>query len=222
MSHCIVSVGVGQWYHRGVARLERSLIHHGWGGDQRLWMGSYPDGCPSHKENPYAFKLAAIEEARNRGHDTILWIDASGWAIANPLPILQQIEVQGHYFWTSGFNVAQWTNDRTLNFHGATREKARQWTMIYACVIGLDFRHPRTVDFFEKWKEAMKAGVFRGSWKREEGDTEHEEFQGHRHDQSSASIIANQLGMGIDMTCDTCRTYERTPPESVKLFFQGM
>lgn len=222
MSHCIVSVGVGQWYPRGLKRLERSLNLHGWGGEVMLWNDRYPDGCPTHQEQPYAFKIAAIEAARNAGHDTVMWIDTSGWAIADPIKILQHAEVHGHYFWTSGFGTAQWTNDRTLEYFGVTREWARTIPMIYACVMVLDFRYERTRIFFEQWKQAMNDGVFAGSWTRQPEDTEAMDYTGHRHDQSAASVIAGKLGMDIDMTCDTCRTYEPNPPETVKLLFRGL
>lgn len=222
MSMAIVSVGVGGWYEQGVRRLERSLIHHGWGGEMIIWNGEYPPGSPTHQEAPYAFKLAAIQYARAAGHDQVLWLDASAWAVKNPLPILHQMETRGHYLWTSGYACAQWCNDRSLEYIGVTRKFAASIPMFYALVVGLDFRHERSRRFFDRWQKAREDGMFIGSWKREEGDMEEEPYTGHRHDQSLGSLIAFQEGMVIDGTMDLCRLYAPTMPESVLLTFQGI
>jgi len=182
----------------------------------------YPPGSPTHQEQPYAFKLAAIEQAWNDGHEQVLWVDSSGWAVNQVLPIFQGMDQTGHYFWTSGFYTAQWTNDRTLNYFGVTREEARTMPMLYAIIMGFDFRHERTRRFFARWKQSMLDGQFAGHWKRQPEDTEAMDYEGHRHDQSCASIIAAQEGMALDLSCDTCRTYHPSMPISVRMAFQGM
>lgn len=220
MSQCIVSCGVGQWYPRGVKRLERSLLYHGWGGAMQMHIDKYPEGSPTHQEVPYAFKLNAIQKARSEGHDQVLWLDSCAWAIKRPHAIFDRIETEGHYFWTSGYACDTWCNNRSLNYFGISREEAKSIPMLYALVIGLDFRNHRTRQFFDWWQNACNAGVFNGSWKREEGDPDG--YEGHRHDQSAASLIAHKLGMGIDGTHDLCHLYEPNMPSSVELVFQGM
>jgi len=219
MSRCIVSVGVGGWYPQGIDRLARSLNYHGFNGEVMLWK-TYPVGCPPHQENPYAFKLHAIQEAFDAGHDQVLWLDSSAWAIGNPAPVMDIIERQGHYLWTSGYWTGQWTNDETLEHFGVTREEAMTITMIYALAIGLDRRNDRSMEFFRQWKEASALGLFKGDWKRKEGD--HPDYLGHRHDQSSASLIAHSLGMEIDGTHDLCHLYEPQMPLTVALTFRGI
>ena len=223
MSHAIVCCGVGGWYEMGAVALKASLMRNHFRGAMYIHVGEYPPGSPTHQDVPYAFKLMAIEHARNQGHQQVLWLDASAWAIGKLDPVFNRIEEDGHYFWTSGFNCAQWCNDRSLAYFGVTREQAAQMEMLYALVIGLDFQSDRTCEFFEKWKKAGAEGVFNGSWKREPGDQEAEPYCGHRHDQSAASIIAHQLGMGIDGTMDLCRLYQpNAMPGSVALTFQGL
>lgn len=222
MSHAIVTCGVGSWYEQGVARLERSLIYHGFAGSLYMNKGVYPPGSPTHQEVPYAFKLAAIDQARKDGHDQVLWLDASAWAIGKVDPIFHRIETEGHYFWTSGYQCHEWCNDRSLAYFGVTREEARSIEMLYALCIGLDFRNDRTKAFFDQWAKAMGDGIFNGSWKREEGDLEAPEYRGHRHDQSAASLIAHKLGMEIDMTHTIAHLYEPNMPPTVALTFQGI
>ena len=59
----IISCGIGGWYKAGIDRLERSLIYHGYAGDFLFYRDEYPPNCPSHADNPYAFKIAAFREA---------------------------------------------------------------------------------------------------------------------------------------------------------------
>lgn len=206
----IVSCGVGGWYPRGIKRLEASLIHHGWAGATQLYRDEWPSGSPTHQDQPYGFKLGAIQHARATGHDRVLWLDSSAWAIKNPRPIFDRIQEEGHYFWTSGYNCARWCNDRCLEYFQVTREFAATIPMIYALVVGLDFRNERSRRFFDRWQQALNDGIFNGIW------------QDHRHDQSCASIIAFQEGMSIDNTHDLCHLYEPNMPETVCLTFQGL
>lgn len=226
MSQCIVSVGVdppgGGWYAMGLTCLKGSLLRNKWGAGRMMLFDQYPNGCPPHQEVPYGFKLAAIKAARDAGHDQVLWLDTSAWAVANPWPVFERIKADGHYFWDGGYKCNEWCNDRSLAYFGITREQARDIKMLYAIVIGLDFRNKRTRQFFSRWEKSLEDGIFNGSWKREPGDQEAPEYLGHRHDQSCASLIAHQLGMGLDPTDDLCRLYEQKMPETVVLTFQGL
>ncbi len=187
MSRCIVSVGVGAWYKKGVERLERSLGDVGYDGALILHKGVWPEGYPAHYDVPYAFKLGAIQQAVDAGHERVLWLDASAWAVKDPVTVFRKMEEQGHYFWRSGHKAGTWCNEKCLAYFGVTRERAMEMEMLYALVIGLDFRSARSRMFFKRWREALDAGVFVGSW------------DDHRHDQSAATLIAHELGMEQDM-----------------------
>jgi len=219
----IVCCGVGQWYPRGVDRLGRSLNYHGWGGDTILWRNEYPPGCPTHQQVPYAFKLAAIEHAGNvLGYNRILWVDSSVWCVADPLPIFHRIATDGYYLWDSIFAVGTWTNDRCLSSFGMSRDEAMAVPMLSANVIGLHWQNGTAREFMRQWREAMDRGDFAGSWIRQEGDAEDERYQGHRHDQSAASIIAHRLGMSLDAPGNLCQYYAPTMPDTVVLTLRGM
>jgi hypothetical protein len=138
---------------------------------------------PKHNDNPYAFKIYAIEEALKRGYSKILWLDAS--IVAKKLidPIWEWIEEKGFFFEEAGHLVGQWCNDRTLEYFKTTREEAMLMPMFSAGFTGLNFNHEKTVRFFELWKQSMLDGQFIGSW------------SDHRHDMTCASIIAYKLEM---------------------------
>src|SRR4051812_45026039 len=100
----IVNVGINGWYATGSERLERSLIFNGFGGQILTFKNEYPPNSPRHEENPYAFKIFAIEEAINRGFDTMLLLDSSFWAIKDCTPIFDIIADRGIFGFRTGYN----------------------------------------------------------------------------------------------------------------------
>jgi hypothetical protein len=55
--------------------------------------------------------------------------------------------------------------------------------MISSGFVGIDIENPIGLEMFKKWKKSMLAGTFIGSW------------ENHRHDQTSLSIIAQEMGL---------------------------
>lgn len=225
MSNVIVSAGVGSWYPLGIDRLELSLQEHGWGGSTMFWRDEYPEGSPTHQEQPYAFKIRAIEAAHRAGHRFILWCDSSVWAVKNPEPIFSLIQNQGYYLWDSGHWCDTWINDKTLAAFGVTRGQAHDIRMISANVMGFDMENPTAQKFMERWNWALDHGLFPGSWKREPEDNEDAPYLGHRHDQSSASLIANELRMRIERIGVNCQYRQKDPAKASAtacLLLEGM
>lgn len=150
------------------------------------FIGFNPDtlDCPSHAENPYAFKIYAIEEARSRGYEQILWVDASVYAVNDIEPVWEWMESHGGLFLEeAGHWVGNWCPDNVLNYFGTTREKAMKMPMFAGGYCGFDFRTGLAREFFAEWKEAMLNGMFKGSWDET------------RHDMTCGSIIANKAGL---------------------------
>jgi hypothetical protein len=142
-----------------------------------------PPGAPLHYENPYAFKIYAIEAARDQGFEQILWLDASVYPVKTIDPVWDWLTEKGIFMEEAGHYVGQWCNQQTLDYFNITREEAMKMPMFSAGFVGFDFRRKVSVEFFEKWKASMLAGMFKGDW------TE------HRHDMTVGSIIANQMGI---------------------------
>jgi hypothetical protein len=138
-------------------------------------------GAPSHDTNPYAFKIFAIEKVRQMGYDQVLWLDASIIAVKNITPVFDWLSEKEIFLEESGHMAGLWTNDEALAYFGLSRKEALLMPMYSAGYCGFDFRKKVSVDFFERWKEAMKSGAFRGNW------------ADHRHDMSCGSIIASQM-----------------------------
>jgi hypothetical protein len=155
-------------------------------------------GSPSHKDDPYAFKIFAIEYVRNLGYEVIIWCD-SPIRIVKPIDEwLAKIEDIGVYLQQDGWTIGQWANDTSLEWFGVARDEAITLPCIYACIIGFDFRKQIANDFLSQWRKAYEAGLFRGKWKNDEKtESQDERCLGHRHDQTCAELTANKLGIQL-------------------------
>lgn len=168
-------------YTRGQKRLKQTL-NDSW---PIYFYNEYDQiGSPDHFDNPYAFKLYAIEKARESGATSILYLDASVYPVKDITTLFEMIEKDGYLMQEAGHFVGRWSNDRCLEYFGITREEANKMLMYgNAGLLGLDFTSEIAKDFFNKWMEACKDGIFKGSW------------IDHRHDMTVGSIIANNLNM---------------------------
>ena len=222
MNPCIISVGVGHWYPKGIHRLGKSLNYHGWPGDTILHT-EYPEGCPPHNEVPYALKVYAFQEAFDKGYTSAMWLDSSVWCIKYPDEHINSLAGDGYYLVDCEFMCDEWTNDNCLNHFGLTREQAREIPMISGGILGLNMDFEIAREFFAQYKGAMEAGAFKGMWKDDEKvEGSGDRYKGHRHDQSCASIIAHRLGMKIH-PFDTYDVYYRTDmPETTEFTLRGM
>jgi hypothetical protein len=151
---------------------------------------------PHHKDHPYAFKVYAIETVRNLGYPVVAWCD-SVLRLTKPIQgLLPEIHAVGVYLQEDGWTVAQWANDRALQYFGVSRDAADTISAIYACFMAYDFTVPVTQEFFRRWKQASIDGVFRGNWKNENGSESRDpRCKGHRHDQTCAELISYQLNI---------------------------
>ena len=183
-----VAVGVGH-YQRSAERQARSLQAVGETCD-RIARTDLPPGCPSHQEQPFAFKPYIFKEARDLGYTHALWLDST-CVVHKPLDaIWETIDLEGGFFWNSGFTCGQWCSDRCLDGMRCTREEAWRMPMIQATVIGLRFDADR--GFLDQWLEHVP--LFHGAWTNKRGEVSRDPgVDGHRHDQSVASILANRM-----------------------------
>lgn len=169
-------------YKRPQNRLKQSLEGH-----NTLMFTKYDEiGSPTHQESPYEFKLHAIEKAFEID-DIVLWCDSSLWRVGD-LSIIENIIKEDGFFGTeAGHYAGRWTNDHTKNYFKVTEDEMHQGeggiTLFSAGLLGLNKNNEIAMRFFDEWKASAKAGCFSGDW------------SSHRHDQSSASIIATRLGL---------------------------
>jgi hypothetical protein len=194
---CIISAGIGGWYGNGVARLEKSLMFHGWAGDVLTWKDIGPPSSRSHQDYPYYFKIAAFEWALYRGYTHILWVDASFWAIQNPMPLFDFFNSNGFYMFRSGYTMAQTVNDGALGTLGLSRDELVDTPEYASGCVGLNFNNPDARKLYQTWKDYMDQGLSRGS-RLHDSQSEDPRFLFHRQDQSCLSLAMYKLKLSVN------------------------
>lgn len=178
---CIVNLATSQYW-KGQLRLQNSVYKYD-GIDFICFSNEAQVEAPPHDKNPYAFKIYTIDHARAMGYDQILWLDASVYSVKDPTPVFDWLTKHGIFMEEAGHWAGTWSPSYVLKYFGITKEQAMQMPMFSAGYVGFDFRHPRSIEFFAEWKEAMLNGMFMGNWSES------------RHDMSAGSIIANKMGL---------------------------
>jgi hypothetical protein len=195
---CIISAGVGGWYAAGIDRMERSLIHHGYAGDFIFWRNEYPPDCPSHNDNPYAFKVYAFREAFKRGYRVVCWLDCSFWCIRNPHEIFDIINEYGVFAFRSGYNCAETAPDNLLAYTGYTRDEAEQLPEIATGIVGLHIDNPDGKKVFDYWAQMCDDGMFVNSRNHNPIESADPRFKFGRQDQSAFALAVHKMGVQFD------------------------
>lgn len=188
----IVSVATSEHQIRNQVRLWRSIK-----GENHLFWDQLPLGSPSHAEEPYAFKLFAIERAMRKGATSILWCDSSVVALKPLDPLWQLIESQGYWFSKNyDYTQGQFCNDEALKIMGRTREEAFGIPQVVGGCFGVSIGSP-SIRFLAGLWDLFHKGAFRGDRGDLSGTGDMTKFVGHRNDQSCASEVCYSLGMKL-------------------------
>jgi len=198
-SRMVVSVGVGPRCAGGFQRLAERLYELG--EPLMAWQNAWPPGSPTHEENPYAFKIYALEHANLAGFlaRPLLWLDSTVIVLKPLGPLWDLIERQG--YWISrnhGMVTGPFCCDAALPILGISREEAFEIPHVVATCFGLDMRRSIAQEFLARWKALAEAGAFKGPHRNDSGEASADpRVLGHRHDQTAASVVAWRLGMQL-------------------------
>lgn len=230
MTRCIVSVGTHGWFVRGVERLEKSLRDVGWPGAVMTWKDSYPLDSPSQEEVDHGFKAYAMLAAQKAGYSTVMWLDASVMAVADPTPLFERAEADplGLFFVQNGMNAGQWSSDASLRVFGLSREQALEIKEVATGFVCLDLRKAFAEEVLLQWHSyTLDGGVaYNGADSNMDGSVSSDpRVKGHRHDQTVMAFLLGSLGVraarfeGIGESLID----DRVPPRAGKLLtYQGM
>lgn len=216
----IISAGIGGHYPAGIDRLERSLIFNGWAGDI-LMLKDYPPDCPSHEENPYAFKPYLFNHVFNLGYKVVLWLDSSFWALKNPMPMIDFINENGLYFFKSGYPISATATDKLLRYENEYREDLVDVPEFATGAVGINISNPLGEEFFKRWMIHCDLAMFKGNRIHDEKDSKHPLFKFSRQDQSSASMILHKMGIKNIETPEWISYYGTGYNEKDLMFFIG-
>jgi hypothetical protein len=222
---CVLSLGINspppldhpkvlfQDFPRGIKRIKENLKKYHFTGDFIAWERRYPEGAPTQQQMPYAFKPFCFYEAHKLGYQLILWMDAS-IVIKQPIErLFEQIEKNGYLIFQEDHSLGQFCKDEALEPLGITREESFRMPSCWACVVGLNLADQRSMEFLRLWKEKACDGItFPGpKWSGVRGRprtaSPDPRVNGHRYDQTAASVIALQLGMDRWKTKEQFHTF---------------
>jgi len=201
MRMCVVNFAdKSGWYPQGQRRLRVSLVKVGFEGDIRTYSDHRQIFSPSHKEVPFAFKVHLIRKAQQLKYDLVLWADASIYAIKPVEDLFKHIAKHGYMFQRAlPHMTGNWCSDAALKTLDVTREEALKIEELAATCMGFDLRNPTTRTFIEQWfRYATDMVTFMGSKTNENQQVSTDpRVQGHRHDQTAASVIAHKMGLQL-------------------------
>ena len=145
-----------------------------------------PDGCPSHKEVPYAFKPYAFKQAFDMGYEQVLWVDStivaareldeSFWRYLYREGVMA-FHNQGHPL---RYYISDVARERTELSEGDLKGAYQ----IMACVVGFDIRNGDGLRIFERWYSLAVDGEAYKDY-----GSVRPEFKVHRHDQAVLSAL---------------------------------
>lgn len=192
-------------YQKKMQRLEQSLKGN-FDGDFLGFTSYYEIDSPNHSQIPYAFKPHAIQKAIDLGYETILWCDSPIYAKQSIEPVFKHIEDIGYLFFDNiGYSLGDYTNDKTLNHFGITREESWHIKMIMACIMGF---HKDHLHLFNQYKNVANE-LYPGEWDNDDlTESKDMRVKGHRHDQSVMSALLHIHNIPILKGQDTFFAYE--------------
>ena len=210
----VINVALGKGYERGQLRLGRSLGQH-----YRFAFINFQVWPPwdHSKDTPYAAKAAAIQYAITQGYTTVLWLDASCIVAGDLTQLFEDIERDGVYMPSSGYNCAQTCNDKILEYFSITRDQAELIPDAATGCFGISTTHPKGIAFARMFIQAAKDGMFSGS-RNHDGQSQDPRFLFHRQDQSAAGLICHHLGIEKHDFGHRCGYYPKTTPTQVVQF----
>jgi hypothetical protein len=210
---CVISLGVGRKsYIDCLKRLEQSLRKVGFHGDLLIWSDELPAGSPSQLEAPMAFKGFCFNEAKLRGYEEILWIDAPIIALRPLEPLFSLMNQHGFITFANNHDqvLGQWCGDAVLAHHQLNREEAMAIPETPTSVIGFDLKTEIGNQFLNQWHTLLIDGItckgtretidtiedyYAITWNKDKRVSEDPRVRGHRHDQTAAGIISHRLNL---------------------------
>jgi hypothetical protein len=191
VKRCVVNYANGGWYPYGQARLAGQCTR--FGVDFIGETGDVPCGYAPHFLIPYAFKAAMVELALARGYETVCWMDASANVQHDPTPLFEIAERLGAFVSANyGIKTGKWSSDACLAEYGLSREEA--WNIEHCSALVCAFCPSHTIGgpIWNEYSAAARKGTAFVGPHSYGVPSSPCAVEGHRHDQTVLSIIANK------------------------------
>ena len=118
--NCIVTLGVGKNYPRGVERLRKCVAELAINCD---FVGhtSFPPNIPTHKKIPYSFKFFLIKEMLKKGYRRVIWIDVSFVPLNNLEMLWTHLDQYGYIVYEGTHSLGPYTSDECMKVFDLNR-----------------------------------------------------------------------------------------------------
>lgn len=196
MKTCVVCLGIGEQFARGIDRLKKSVAKWSPQSEFLAWTTSVPDQSPTHESVPYAFKLHCVREALAHGFDCVMWLDSSVIVRDDLTSLWEKLAHEGLLFVTNYHSVGEYTHDGALDTLGVTRNQAFRVQSLQGGMWGVKRGDARAERFLDLLQALSTDGVTYQGDSTTTTTTTDCRVKGHRHDQSAMSIVAERLGFG--------------------------
>ncbi len=172
-------------YEQKVRRVLDELKRCGYSGDVLLRVGGFPNveyGGLKICHAPYSFKVAFLQEAKNKGYKEILWIDTCMHPICNLESIFSKIQKEGYFFTYAGKLRENEPGNliEAAKVLGISREDYDVIFHAHSSVLGLNMDHPKAQALLEGWYQETERVLPNVTWFPEE---------------LSLSVVAWKLGL---------------------------
>lgn len=186
--HCIVLyTSFNQNYPAAMRSLIEDISHSDFEGHILYHIGGWPnceEGDLDLVFTPYAFKIAAIREAKRLGYKNVLWLDVSISPVISWKTIFDMIETEGYLTVGNPHMVGPYFTEeaaRSLHIEYLTTYDIPS---VSAGILGLNLTHPSALELLNRWHMAAK---------------DPHAFFSPRSDQNVLSVLLHQLQMNISI-----------------------
>jgi hypothetical protein len=154
-----------------------SLENTGFNGHFYLFNGAFPNPTGTEMKYagvPYCFKIFMMLEAKKRGFEKVVWIDAACYAVNNPQRIFDLLDNEDSVFRHFSINPPNFcpremmTLKPSIDAMNAITGTSEFNTVMTSIVFGLNFNSKKINKFVDEYYEMVKAGTPFFSWYPEE------------------------------------------------------
>lgn len=113
------------------------------------------EGCLSHCDVPYAFKVCAFMEAYRLGYRYVLWLDALIEPLRTLEPIFEHIKKKGCLYRYSAFPFKDQVTKEILEDFKLQYKDVENYKHVAAGILGFNLSSPRVVELLKEWHAAV-------------------------------------------------------------------
>jgi len=191
----VVNVSVGAWYPAGQDRLGESLQAVDFEGARVFYRNELPETMPRTAGHVKRAKAYAMAEAAAH-YQTLLWADASVWAVRPLGPLFDYIERTGYAVWDAQqWTVGEWTTDEQARLLSRDRDELMGIPHVHGTLWGVDALSMIGTRILDQYVRHAEIGVFGRDLAPGDKGSVDPRVLGQRCDQISLSMIAWDMAL---------------------------